>query len=122
MRNAGLTGLAAATLIIIAAAQAMTASNTVVDTKAGDGTGTITGYAVSSVSYTLNATDPGKIDAVAFSLDATPAAGATIKIKLVSSGSSWYTCSNTGTAVTCTTTSPQATVATANELRVVTAG
>lgn len=108
-------------VLVIAATQAFTASNTVPGTKAGDGLGTITGYVVSSVAYTLNSTDPTKIDAVSFTLDAAPAAGATIKAKLVSSGSTWYSCTATGTNVTCNTTLPQATVSGSDELRVVAA-
>lgn len=38
-----------------------------------------------------------------------------------SAGSTWYSCTNTGVAVSCATTSPQATVAAANELTVVAA-
>lgn len=97
---------------------AFTASNTVPDTKAGDGTGAVTGYIVSSVHYGLNGTDPTKVDSVSMTLDSTPAAGSTIKVKL---GGNWYGCSNTGAAVTCTTTSPQATVAPITTLQVVVA-
>jgi hypothetical protein len=97
---------------------AFTASNTVPDTKAGDGTGTVTGYVLSSVHYGLNATDPTKVDSVAFTLDSTPVAGSTIKAKL---GGNWYGCSNTAAAVTCTTTSPQATVQPIASLEVVVA-
>jgi hypothetical protein len=96
---------------------AFTASNTVPDTKAGDGAGTITGYDVTSVHYTLNA-DPTKVNAVAFTLDSAPVAGSTLKAQLSSTGS-WYTCTNATTAVTCNTTSPQATVQPADQLRVV---
>lgn len=99
-------------------AYAYTASNTVGATQAGDGSGAITGYVLSSVKYNLNATTPSNIDSVTFTLDATPAAGSTLKAQLASAGS-WYTCTNVTTAVTCTVTSPQATVAAATTLRVV---
>lgn len=95
---------------------AFTASNTVPDSKAGDGSGAVAGYVVSGVDYGLNATDPTKVDSVAYTLNAAPAAGSTIKTKV---GGSWYTCTNTTTAVTCTTTSPQATVASITALQVV---
>ena len=100
---------------------AFTASNTVDTSKAGDGTNTVSGYTVSSVVYSLNSTNPQNIDAVAFTRDTAPPSGATKKVRLVSSSSTWYTCTNSSTSVTCTTTSPQATVATADELRVVVA-
>ncbi|HEY7660137.1 MAG TPA: hypothetical protein VIC58_06025 [Actinomycetota bacterium] len=96
----------------------LAASNTVPATKAGDGSGAISGYVLSGVHYTLNGTDPALIDQVAFTLDSAPVAGSTLKAQLVSAGS-WYTCTNAGTAVTCNTTSPQATVLPANNLRVV---
>lgn len=98
---------------------AFTAANTVPATKAGDGAGAISGYTVSGVSYSLNATNPSNIDSVAFSVNTTPPAGSKMKVKLVASGSTWYNCTNVATALTCATTSPQATVASADELRVV---
>lgn len=106
------------TLAIGAGAYAYTNSNTVGTTQAGDGSGAITGYVVSSVKYNLNSSNPGNIDSVTFSLDSTPAAGSTLKTQLAPAGS-WYTCTNVATAVTCAVTSPQATVAAATNLRVV---
>lgn len=97
---------------------AFTASNTVPASKAGDGTGAVTGYVISSVHYGLNATDPTLTDSVTFNLDSTPAAGSTIKTKV---GGSWYTCTNSAAAVTCATTSPQATVQPITTLQVVVA-
>lgn len=119
---ARIAALSAVTIAALATVFGLTASNTVPATRAGDGSGTISGYTVSSVAYTLNSSNPANIDQVAFSLDATPGAGAAIRVKLVAAGSTWYTCSNTGTSVTCTTTSPQATVSAADELRVVVGG
>ena len=87
--------------------------------KAGDGTGAISGYTVSNVNYNLNAANPSNIDSVTFDVDVAPSAGADMEIKLVAAGSTWYSCTNVTTALTCVTTSPQATVATADELRVV---
>lgn len=108
--------------ILAAGAVALTAANTVPASKAGDGSGTITGFTISNVDYVLNATNPGNIDSVTFTTDTAPGTGATVKIKLVSSGSDWYSCTMSGTPAinaSCTTTSPQATVSAANELRVV---
>ena len=97
---------------------AFTASNTVPDTKAGDGTGAVSGYVVSSVHYGLNATDPTKADSLTFTLDSTPIAGSTIKAKV---GANWYTCTNAAAAVSCATTSPQAAVQPITTLQVVVA-
>jgi hypothetical protein len=98
---------------------ALTASNTVPITRTGAGSGVISGYTVSNVHYQLNATDPRNVDSVAFDLDTAPSAGSTIRIKLQSAGSTWYACTASGAAASCTTTSPQATAAAANELTVV---
>ncbi len=94
---------------LTAGAFAYTNSNTVGATQAGDGTGAITGFVVSTVKYNLNATNPSNIDSVTFTLDSTPPAGSTLKAQLAPAGS-WYTCTNVTTAVTCVVTSPQATV------------
>ena len=80
---------------------AFTASNTVPNTKAGDGTGTVTGYVLSSVHYAVDTTDPSTFNAVTFTLNSTPAANSTIKVKLAGT---WYDCTNTAAAVSCTTT------------------
>lgn len=96
---------------------ALTASNTVPSATAGAGSGTISGYTVSSVAYSINSSTPTNLDAVTFTLSAT---ATTVKIKLVSSGSTWFSCTNTsGNNWSCTTTSPQATVAGADQLSVV---
>lgn len=101
------------------AMQVYTAANTVTSEKAGDGTATISGYTVSGVAYSLNASNPQNIDSVAFT---TNAAASTVKARLVTTGS-FYSCSTTNsptnTAWSCATTSPQATVAAADELRVI---
>jgi hypothetical protein len=95
------------------------AANTVPASKAGDGAGAITGYTIANVKYNLNATDPRNIDSVTFT--GGPSAGThTVKIKLVSTGSTWYSCTIAATN-SCNTTSPPADVASANELRVVAA-
>ncbi|MCX6034140.1 MAG: hypothetical protein NTV38_04070 [Chloroflexi bacterium] len=97
-------------------ATAYAAANIVPDSKAGDGAGAITGYTVSAIHYVLNST-PTTIDSVTFTLNSAPVAGSTIKIRLVTGGPTWYTCTNVTTAVTCTTTS--APVSTADSLQVV---
>jgi hypothetical protein len=103
--------------LVATGAYALTASNTVPESKAGDGAGAITGYTVSAIHYTLNS-DASKIDQVSFTLDSTPPAGSVIKAQLVSGGS-WFDCTNSGASVTCATTSPQATVQPSNNLRVI---
>ncbi len=108
---------AAAAALSSLAAYAFTAANTVPTSNAGSGSGTISGYTVSNVSYTLNTTNPQNVDQVAFTIS--PTTG-TVKVQLVSGGS-WYSCSNSSGSVTCATTSPQATAAGVNQLTVVAA-
>lgn len=120
MRSNARTWLGAAALatVVVGATQASTASNTVGATQAGDGSGTVSGFVVSSVKYNLNSASPNNIDSVTFNLDSTPPSGSTMKAQLASGGT-WYTCTNVAAAVTCTVTSPQATVSAATALRVV---
>lgn len=115
--------------VIALAGTAFTNSNSMpAETQAGDGARAITGYTVSNVHYGLNATDPTLVDQVTFDLDSTPVAGSTIKIQLAS-GSFWYSCTNSATAITCPTiddagtagSDEQATVTGSTNLRVVVA-
>jgi hypothetical protein len=109
------------TVLVIAAAAALalatyafTASNTVPNTKAGQGEGSITGYVVSSVAYTL-AANPSNIDSVSFTLDA-PAT--TVRARVVS-GAAYTDCNVAGGVnVTCNF-SPDPTVLAADELSVI---
>lgn len=98
---------------------ALTAGNTVPDSRAGDGSGAVSGYVVTDVDYGLNATNPQNIDEVTFTLDAAPAAGSDIKVRLVSTSSNWYDCTTVGADATCATTTPTVAVADADELRVI---
>jgi hypothetical protein len=103
---------------------AFTAGNSVGAGKRGEGAATISGYTISEVHHNLNAVNPQNIDSVTFMLDDAPADGSTIKIRLVSGGTEWYSCSISGTPatnVTCPTTLPQATLAQSDELTVVAA-
>jgi hypothetical protein len=102
-------------LILSVAVYGFAATNTVPATAAGDGSGVISGYTISAVAYTLNAANPGNIDSVSFTIS--PTAAGTVRIKLVNLGSTWYSCTNTAGAVSCTTTGASA--ASADQLRVV---
>lgn len=108
--------VAAIAACIAVAGYAFTASNTVPNASLGEGANVISGYAISGISYNQNASNPGNIDSVAFTI--TPAAAGSVSIQLVSGGS-WYSCSNSSGSVSCATTSPQATASAANSLNVV---
>ena len=97
---------------------AYAATNTVPNSTAGAGSGTISGYTVTNVAYTLNTTTPTNLDQVAFTI--APTTAATLKVQLAAAGA-WYTCANETAACACNTTSPQATAAAATRLTVVAA-
>lgn len=114
--------LVGVTLLLATAAYGFAAANTLAETGAGDGQATISGYDVTSVAYTLNATTPTNIDAVTFDIDPTAGASAPnkVKIKLVTASSTWFNCTNSsGSTWSCTITG--VTSSAANELRVVAA-
>lgn len=94
------------------------AANSVPNSTAGSGSGTISGYTVTNVAYTLDSTTPTNLNQVSFTLS--PAAAGTVRAQL-SSGGAWYSCTNSTGSVTCATTSPQATAAGATQLTVVAA-
>ena len=95
------------------AGPALTGSNIVPPESAGGGTGVISGYAVSSISYSL---DDETIDTVSFALS--PAGAATVKARLAPS-EPWTACTLAGATASCPVETP---VAAASALDVVAAG
>jgi len=95
-------------LVLAAATYGFAAANTfngVVGSsvgRLGEGSGTIAGYDVTSVSFTLNSANPHQITAVSFTLDN---AASTVQASL--DGATWETCSNGGSGNnwTCTLSS-----------------
>ena len=108
-------------ILVVAAAlatgaYAFTATNTVPDSNAGSGSGTISGYTVSNVAYQLNATTPSDIDSMTFTLNAT---ATTVKAKIVSGSTTYTDCSIAGGVnVTCDF-SPDIAITTADQLSVI---
>jgi hypothetical protein len=70
---------------------AFAASNTGLSGAGGDGAGLISGYTVSDISYSLHASDPTRLDAVSFAIDA-GAAVPSVVVKLVSDSDEWHAC------------------------------
>ena len=109
-------------LVLAASSYAFAAAITgIPDSKAGTGSGTVSGYAVSAVAYTFNSSDPSLLDSVAFTFDA---AATNVQIQVDSGGSVWYDCADTDTGVglawACdTTVGTQATVALMDTLTIV---
>jgi hypothetical protein len=94
-------------------AYAFAATNTVPNSYAGEGAGTVSGYTVTNLQYNLNAATPSNIDSVQFTLNA---AATTVQVRLVTTGS-YFSCTNVGLNWTCLT--PGVTVAAADEMRVI---
>jgi hypothetical protein len=106
---------------LAAAGSAFLAANTVPASKAGDGAGAVTGYSVSGIHYTLNASNPQQIASVSFVLDSAPPSGGTVQTQLATGGP-WFTCTMSGTpAVNASCTTTGATVLGATNLTVVAA-
>jgi hypothetical protein len=99
-------------LAIGGGAYAFTASNTVPATTAGAGAGAVSGYTVTNIHYVLDATTPGNIDSLSFTISPAVPTGSggtvTISAALSTGGPINYTCTpNTaGTTVTCATITP----------------
>jgi hypothetical protein len=111
-------GMGLAATVLAAGAYAYTAANTVAVSRAGDGAAEISGYDITQVQYTLDATDPSAIDAVSFTTDA---AATTVKAKVVSTATAYQDCTNSsgdGTSWSCDFTSNPA-VGAADELTVI---
>ncbi len=133
LRGVKLGALLLLAAVVMAAVYAFAATNIVPDTRAGDGAGTISGYRVCHVQYTLDSSNPQNLARVEFTLHdaaascpASPsgssASASDVRVRLVNPGGTWYTCSNgdtdsDGRNWECATTGQP--VAPANELRVV---
>jgi hypothetical protein len=88
-------------LILATAAYGFAAANTVPGSFAGDGSGTISGYTVSNVHYTLDTTSPARITSVSFTTAPAIAAPGVAKVEITNAGTpSWHSCT-VGATVTC---------------------
>ena len=116
LRRQGLLLSAVLVVALSIGGYAFTASNTVPNASLGQGSNTISGYTVSAVAYNLNGANPSNLDSVSFTIS--PTTATSVKAQLASGGT-WYSCTNTAGAVSCATSSPQATAALATALNVV---
>ena len=87
-------------LLSLLAVPALTASNGIAPGSAGAGSGAISGYAVSSISYSLAGE---AIDGVSFEL--APANARTVKARLAPDAP-WSACTVSGASVSCPVASP----------------
>jgi hypothetical protein len=105
----------AVAVVLGAGTYAFTAANTVPDTNAGSGSGTISGYTITNVQYQLEAANPANIDSLTFTLDA---AASVAKAKVVAASGTYTDCTIAGLNVTCDF-SPNPTVLSADQLSVI---
>ena len=103
---------AIAVVVIGGGVYAFTASNTVPNTTAGAGAGTVSGYTVTNVHYNLNTTTPANVDSLTFTISpvvpSTSSGKVVISAALSSGGPINYPCTTdtTGATVTCATITP----------------
>jgi hypothetical protein len=126
--KARLFGIAAIIGLLAAGTYAFTNTNTVGATRAGQGEGTISGYAVTNILYTSSATNPHKLQQVEFDLDQ---AASTVRVSITNAadnvvtgatGQTWYNCTGLLNHWTCSlgaTDLLRPEISAANELDVV---
>jgi hypothetical protein len=83
--------IALVTVVAGSIGYAFAASNTGLSGAGGDGAGLISGYTVSDISYSLDSSDPTRLDAVNFAIDG-GAATPSVVVKLVSDSDDWHPC------------------------------
>lgn len=96
-------------LILAVVAFGYAAANVVPESGAGDGTGTVSGYTITNIDYTLDGTDPSTMASVTFDVASTSGtAGDATDVRItVDSGTTWITCvAGTPPAWTCTFGTP----------------
>jgi hypothetical protein len=107
-------------LVLSVTTYAFAAANTVPNTAGGDGTGTIAGYDITNVTYTLDSSNTD-ITKVSFSASTTvsPAPTAPVFKVLIAPGTTWVTCVDGSVAGTYDCSGTFGTVKAATSLRVV---
>lgn len=86
-------------LVTIGAMDALTASNTIPASSAGEGSGVVSGYTISAIAYNLNGANSSNIDFVTFTATADSGSLApaltTIDVEF-DAGAGFYTCTRLG--------------------------
>jgi hypothetical protein len=101
--------------VLTAGTYAVTASNTVPGTNAGDGQGIVSGYIVSNVQYNADGTDPTLLASYSFDLNES---ARVVKAKPASTQATFDSCSPSGNTWTCTA-APGTTIQSLDQLRVI---
>ena len=79
------------------------AANTVPEIGAGEGSGTVSGYTISNVDWTLLSSSPNKLSSISFDVAPTGSAGAAGDVRIsIDGGTNWITCTgSTGSTWAC---------------------
>lgn len=102
-------------IIIVVGALSGNAFTASAPDRSGGGTGAISGYVVSDVSYELGRGNAEAIEAVSFTIE--PATAKQVRIRLVLNGA-WYQCTSAAGRVRCSTNSPTVPLESADELAI----
>ena len=109
-------------LVLAVVAFGYAAANVVPESGAGDGTGTVSGYTITNIAYTLDATDPSTVASLALDVAATSGAGDATDVRItVDSGTTWITCTGPVTGTWTCTFGTKPGVAAISDLQVVAA-
>ncbi len=86
-------------LVVLAAiVYGYAASNSVPESGAGEGSGTISGYLISSIHYSLLNSDPTKVNMLSMQIAPDGNAGVPSQVRIsVDDGTTWITCSSPAT-------------------------
>jgi hypothetical protein len=89
--------------ILTSSLYAFAAANSVPESGAGDGSGTVSGYTVTNVSWAVDPSDRDEVDDVSFDVAPTGGAGAADEVYAsIDAGSNWVTCTGpVGSTWTC---------------------
>ena len=104
VRVAGMLKIVAIVALLGAVAYGFAAANVVPESGAGDGSGDVSGYTISNITYTLLTTDPSKIQVVTLDVSATAGAGDATDVQItLDGGTTWKDCTGpSGSTWTCT--------------------
>jgi ABC-type glycerol-3-phosphate transport system substrate-binding protein len=102
-----MTAMAGATVMAVGG-MAYTAANTVPTTVAGSGSGTVSGYTISSIIYNVNASNPNNVDSITFSYSPSTPDPTRARVS-GDGGTTWFNCDSaivgaSDTVTACTTT------------------
>src|SRR3990172_3589967 len=75
---------------------AFAAANITTESGAGDGSGSVSGYVISAVQYSLLASDPTRIGTVSFDVSSAATGGNPSQVQVSLDGATWAACAGGG--------------------------